>query len=676
MPVEVETRDLGRTPFRLGGWLVEPSLNRISRDGSTIQLELKWMDVLVCLAERAGEVVPRFEIIDRVWATEFITDNTLTHTIAELRNALGDDARNPTFIETIRQRGYRMIAPVKPAVSEEQMKSRVAKFPLRARPFADADERSPYPGLAAFTEADAEFFFGREAEVAKIWRKLTSRRLLAVIGPSGVGKSSFLRAGVIPAMPEGWSVLVSQPGEAPFAALARALVPEFEGDRGAISKLVHLRKSGETVAMISRWRRQYDQALLVVDQFEELFTQNPPEAQVDFAALLRKLVDESDVHVLLSMRDDFLYRCHSYGPLRPVFDSLSPLEQPSVESLRRALIEPARRRGYEFEDDQLAPEMVAEVEGERGALPLLAFAVARLWDARDHDQRLLTRQASTDIGGVGGALAQHAEKTLKGIGPERFSIVREIFRNLVTAEGTRALREVDELLSVFETNAVDPKNVGAGFIPARVDAETVLRQLIDARLLTSYEVRNADETPTRRIEIIHESLLANWPRLVRWQTQDVDAAQLRDQLRQAARTWDEHDRTRDFLWTGRAYREFALWRGVYPGGLTDVEEDFSAAMTHHSKRRRRRRRTVAASFLVLAVVLAVVFGTLWRRSDLEARRAEAQKLLALGQLELEGYPTATLAYARASLGLADTPEARLLALRALWEGAAARILEL
>ena len=92
MSPEVETRDLARSPFRIGDWLIEPSLNRISRGEETIQFELKWMDVLVCLARHPGEVVSRREIIDTVWATEFITDNTLTHTIAEVRNVLGDDA--------------------------------------------------------------------------------------------------------------------------------------------------------------------------------------------------------------------------------------------------------------------------------------------------------------------------------------------------------------------------------------------------------------------------------------------------------------------------------------------------------------------------------------------------------------------------------------------------------
>jgi len=654
MSLELETRALGRGPFRIGDWLVEPSLNRLSKDDATIQLELKVMDVLVCLAERAGEVVTRQEIVDRVWATEFISDNTLTHAVTELRNALGDDARNPSFIETIHRRGYRLIAPVDVAVSDEVGESKVARFPVRERPETATDDRSPYPGLAAFTEEDAEFFFGREDEVAKMWRKLTSRRLLAVIGPSGVGKSSFLRAGVIPAKPEGWGFLVCQPGEAPFASLARVLVPEFAGDIDATAQLVDIRDGDRAVAMVSRWRDRHGQGLFIVDQFEELFTLNSPVDQARFAETLRRLVDDCDVHILLSLRDDFLYRCQSYEPLRPVFDSLTPLEQPAAEALRRALAEPAKRLGFVFEDDHLATDMAAEVEGARGALPLLAFAMARLWETRDRDRRLMTRQAYQDIGGVGGALGQHAEATLKAVGDDRLPIVREIFRNLVTAEGTRAVREWNELLSVFPDSQ-------------RIDAETVLGRLVDARLLTSFEEEDVEGDGRRRIEVVHESLLTSWPRLVRWQTQDADAAQLRDQLRQAARTWDEQGRSDDTLWTGSAYREFALWRERYPGGLTEVEEAFAGAMTHHARWRKRRRRIVAVSAFTLTVLLAVVLGTLWRRSVLETRRAEASKLLALAEVQLDKDPTEALAFATASLELTDTKAARVFAVRALWQ---------
>ncbi|HSN56099.1 MAG TPA: WD40 repeat domain-containing protein, partial [Candidatus Sulfomarinibacteraceae bacterium] len=379
------------------------------------------------------------------------------------------------------------------------------------------------------------------------------------------------------------------------------------------------------------------------------------EEQRRFAGLLRKLVDDADVHVVLAMRDDFLYRCQGLEPLHPVFDGLLPLEQPDSESLGRALVEPARRQGYAFEDHELPREMVAEVEGGRGALPMLAFAVARLWEKRNREHRLLTRRAYAEIGKVGGALAKHAEATLTALGDARLPIVRELFRNLVTAEGTRAVREWDELLSVFCDSSDE-------------SPEEVLRELIDARLLTSYEVREEDREPTRRIEVVHESLLSAWPRLLRWQTQDADAAQLRDQLRQAAKTWDEHDRSDDLLWTGAVYREFASWRERYPGGLSELEEAFASAMTSLAMRRRRRRRIAASAAVVVALVVASVFGILWRRSVLETRRAEAQKLIAMGQLRLEDHPTAAMVYAAASLELRDTDEARLLALRALWQG--------
>jgi WD40 repeat protein/DNA-binding winged helix-turn-helix (wHTH) protein len=636
------------TPFRLGEWLVEPRLNRLTRGDESIQIEHKMMDVLVCLAEMPGDLVPRQRIIDTVWAIEFISEGTLTRIVAELRRALRDDAREPRFIETIRGKGYRLLVSVE---VERPASATTAQFPARA----PEDDRNPYPGLAAFTEADAEFFFGRETEVSALWRKITSRRLLAVIGPSGVGKTSFLRAGLLPAMPEGWGILICQPGEAPFAALARALAPEFEGDAEAISRLVDINNQTAAVAGVSRWRDRHDQALLIVDQFEELFTLNPPEVQAEFATLIGRLARDVDVHVVLSMRDDFLYRCHEHEALAPVFSVLMPIKVPGHDDLRRALVEPAARFGCAFEDEGLVDEMLDAVAGERGALPLAAFAVERLWVHRDREKKLLTRRAYADIGGVAGALAHHAETTLERIGAARLPVIRELFRNLVTSEGTRAVHEWDELLSVFEE-------------PQKPTAEGVLRALIDARLLTSYEIREEGEEPTRRVEIIHESLLANWPRLVRWQTQDADSAQLRDQLRQAARTWNERGRSDDLLWTGSAYREFSVWLVRYPGGLTETEEAFAEAMTRHAERRGRRRRlAAAAAFVVLLAVLAIV-GGLWRRSVSEAQRAEAANLFSLGQLWLEEHPTAAVAYAIASLELADNPEVRRLALDALWRG--------
>ena len=527
----------------------------------------------------------------------------------------------------------------------------------------EVEERSPYPGMASFTERDASLFFGRENDVKALWDRIRARPLLAVIGPSGAGKTSFLRAGVMASRPEGWAVACATPGASPAVGLARGLTPELAGDAAAIGELLggvgELTNTGEPNMMVSavrKWRAAHAEALLIVDQFEELFTLSTPETHRRFAVLLERLVREAGIHVVLSMRDDFLIRCHEQPALARVFEQLTPLLAVSGEGLRRALVEPAKKRGFRFEDDALVDEMVKAVEGERGALPLLAFAVSRLWEKRDRGRKLLTREAYEEIGGVAGALAQHAEATLDRIGIDRQNLVREIFRNLTTAQQTRCVLDAEELLSVFPE-------------PQRPDAREVLGQLVDARLITSYEVEGREGQPSQhRVEIVHESLLTRWPRLVRWQTQDADAALLRDQLRQAAHLWGEKGKTDDLLWTGTAYREYSLWRERYPGGLSETEESFGNAMTQRARRQRRTRRVaVAVAFVVLLAVAGVV-GVSRQKAVAEARRAQAAQVLALGRLRIADHPNAALAYAISSLEQSDNDPARRFAVEALWQG--------
>ncbi len=236
-------------------------------------------------------------------------------------------------------------------------------------------------------------FFGRESEVEALWTRIRARRLLGVIGPSGAGKTSFLRAGLAPARPDGWAAIVCTPGTAPLRGLGHALGPALAGDAEALGQLAGFEEPDTAFALVSRWRQAHADALLIVDQFEELFTLNPPETQARFASLIARLAGEADVHVVLSLRDDFLMRCHEHACLGPVFDDLTPLGALSQAGLRRALVEPAARLGYRFEDPALVEEMVACVEGTRAALPLLAFAVSRLWERRDRKRRILSRSA-------------------------------------------------------------------------------------------------------------------------------------------------------------------------------------------------------------------------------------------------------------------------------------------
>ena len=288
--------------------------------------------------------------------------------------------------------------------------------------------------------------------------------------------------------------------------------------------------------------------------------------------------------------------------------------------------------------------------------------MARLWEHRDRERGLLTRRGYEDIGGVAGALAQHAEATLETIGAARVPIVREILRNLVTAEGTRALQGWEELLSAFAD---------------RREAEEVLGRLIEARLLTSFEAapEDAGTTGHRQVEIIHESLLASWPRLARWRDQDSEGARLRDQLRQAARLWDERGRPVGLLWTGPSFADYVAWRSRYAGRLTALEQAFGKAMEAQAGRRRRQMGVaIGTAFAALLVVLVVV-SQLWiwsraseQRAVQQTLRTEAQQLFALGQVEEDRNPTLAFAHALAALERADTPEIRRFALRQMWKG--------
>ena len=536
------------------------------------------------------------------------------------------------------------------------------------------DQRDPYPGLASFTADNAEFFFGREIEVETVLKKLERPRLLALIGPSGAGKSSFLRAGLVTSLPDSWMAAIAKPGTRPFQSLAHALAPLLAGDADGVHDLLRFEEDDVAIQLFQRLRRRQHRTLVIIDQFEELFTLSPVDVQASFARMLGRLVVEADVRVIVSLRDDFLIHCQAHDALLPAFADVTPLGLLGVSSMRRALVQPALACGYRFEDEALVDEMIRDVSRERGALPLLAFAASRLWEKRDRERGLLTREAYKEIGGVGGALAQHAEVTLERIGRKRIPLVRELFRNLVTSQGTRAVRERDELLSVFDAKS--------DTIVTRAEAEDVINALVDARLLNAYVQAGQSGDNQQLLEIVHESLLFAWPRLVQWRAQEADGAQIRDQLRLAAQLWRERGRSEDLLWSGTTYRDFVVWRERYPGPLSANESAFARASEQLVLRGRRRKRVATASLLVAAALVSVITFGLWRQSESSLQRAEAEtlrseagKLLVMAEREAERYPTAALAYAIKSLELTDTEPARLLALKILQQGPVARIAE-
>ncbi len=459
---------------------------------------------------------------------------------------------------------------------------------------AAATEKPPYKGLATFTPTDADNYFGREREAEAFANRLRRESFLSVVGPSGTGKSSFLLAGVLPLLPAGWRPIVFRPGSTPLGALRARLAAEgLPSPEDGVDAFVGRLPAGEVM-------------VLVVDQFEELVTLCPePAVREAFASTLLSAASRSGgrVRVVTTLRDDFLIKVQQLPSLRGVLsNSIQLMGTPAPEDLMRVVTEPARRVGYAFDDPELPKRMVAAVDNDSGALALLSFTAAQLWELRDRHLRLMRVKAYDALDGVGGALAKHAETTLLGLSGHEQQLARELFRNLITAQGTRAV------LSKAEAHEL----LGGGQA-----ATSVIEALVNARLLVSSETATGSDS----VEVIHEALITAWPRLVAWQREDAEGARLRDSLRNSARQWHERGRPAGLLWRKESLAEYRVWRSRFPGRLTQLEEAFAAASLADEARGRLVRRGLAvAAFAVLAIALGVI-SLAYRRADASALEA-------------------------------------------------------
>lgn len=446
----------------------------------------------------------------------------------------------------------------------------------------------PFKGLACFEAVDAAYFFGRERLVAQLVARLVGAPFLGVVGPSGSGKSSLVRAGLLPALAggvlpgsEAWSQVLMRPGEHPLRELAAA-----REDAGANRPTV-----------------------VVVDQFEETFSacRDEEERRRFIAALAHAAGDRrGQTTVVLAVRADYYGACAAYDELSSLVANHVLVRPMQREELRRAIERPAERAGLRVEP-RLADALVADVEQEPGALPLLSTALLELWQQRDG--RFLTHATYERTGGVRAAVARSAEEAFAQLDAAQQSVVRSVLLRLVSeGPGGDAVRRRVEL-SELEGD----------------DAARVVATLTDRRLLTV-----SDGT----VEVAHEALLREWPRLRRWLDEDQQGRRLHRHVTDAARDWEARNRDPGDLYRGARLASAREWRSDHERELNRAERAFLDASEAAERseleaaRRGTRRLRVLALGLAALVVVAAISALLAVR---QANRADAQRRVALAR---------------------------------------------
>jgi hypothetical protein len=461
------------------------------------------------------------------------------------------------------------------------------------------EDTSPYPGLVPFEEADADRFFARGPDTARLLSRLRNQPVTAVVGPSGLGKSSFVRAGVIPALKrsgENWEAFILRPGRHPLASLASMILKLTTKSPAGSHESILERLTTEPGALGALLRERANERrshiLLFVDQFEELYALVPDQAErLAFTACLSAMADDAaaPLRLLVSMRSDFLDRVaedqHFVEEVTRGLVVLSPLGR---EGLKEALVEPLAQIGYRFESSELVTEMLDVLESTPGALPLLQFAASKLWDDRDRQRKLLTRDAHTKVGGVAGALAAHADEVIRALTPPRQKMARTVLTRLVTPQGTRATVDAAEL----EQLGGDPAEV-----------KPLLEHLTSSRLLV---VRTTGDNEGRALELVHECLITGWPMLRRWLDDGREDLAFVAELTAAARQWELKGRPTDLLWRGAAAAEARHWRNRFSGELASREEQFLGAVFALASRSVRIRRAVVLG--IIGTLVAIVAG--------------------------------------------------------------------
>ncbi|MCK4743291.1 MAG: hypothetical protein KAT25_05685 [Sulfuriflexus sp.] len=519
---------------------------------------------------------------------------------------------------------------------------------------------SPYRGLDVFDEEHAAIYFGRRRAINEVRARLLANQqrdgigFLLIIGASGAGKSSLVRAGLIPALKEtnpiegvaGWRTLVVRPAELgtdPVHGLVTQLyehsvLPELaEGDYSQPRELSDLWKSSPAMASkpvdsaLKRWGKVLaaqeqmtgtadTRLLITIDQFEELF-QFDTEQQVSFLNVIDSLSRSGKIWIIATMRSDFYPQLFSLPELMNLKDASRQydLSIPRPHELQEIITGPALAAGLSFEQDihaeGLEQRLLEDAEGNPGALPLLEFTLERLYQERDRDNKQLTFKAYEQLGGLEGALTQTAE--------DAFTAIQKYFTDEPETIFARVMRE---LVAIDEQGKATRRVAPLSRFSDNVDDKLLVDTLLNSRLLTGYTAETSgSDKPEAVVNITHEALIHHWDRVQHWLEQDQELLQVRERIDQDCLRWQNESQRRDMLATSGKRLEDIRYLKLSGLQIDADTADFIDTSLIRAKQLQKRKRVLQASFSAISIA-AAFFGVITLNSldELSSQRDEVR----------------------------------------------------
>ena len=534
----------------------------------------------------------------------------------------------------------------------------------------------PYQGLRAFSEADAEFFFGRDALVQQLLQSVNHRSFLSVVGASGSGKSSVVQAGLMVQLRQGkripgsdrWYIRSMRPGENPLRSLAQVMAANSSNTTESlqIEGLLHLGVEG-----FVQWLRSRTEPIvvLVVDQFEELFTLASDRERQQFLDLLLGAIEHAGdrFKLVVTLRSDFMTPCLAIPELAEQLQSSSILVPPTLsqEDYRQIILRPAEKVGLTVEPE-LVTVLLQDLSQGVGDLPLLEFVLEQIWEQR-HSGQLTLQVYQDEVGGLGGALDRKAQAVYRDLPPTAQACAKWIFLNLTQlGEGTADTRRrvtksdlvvdkypkpiVEQTLQALTTAKLVVMNAEHASLHsrerARGDTESKAASAIEATEDSAVEAvepqvtEDIAEDTTVTIEVAHEILIRQWSTLRWWLEENRTRLRSQRQVEQAAFAWKQSHYKPDFLLRGvpldAAVELYVNYNDELPGDVQRfVEAGITARDAEQQLVKKRLRQAQGAIALISALALgAIGLGSLAYLQRQQARLQEIEALNALSSSQM------------------------------------------